>query len=69
MNPAWIGTLVATVVTVAIAMLALGLGLLFGRDGPEPGSCGRVAGGRCACTPGAAVCAREETAPRQGHAR
>ena len=68
MNPAWIGTLVATLVTVALAMLALGVGLLFGRNGLAPGSCGRLAGGPCACAPGAAVCAREETPPGEGDA-
>lgn len=39
-------TLIATVAAFALVMLALGLGVLFGRR-PLQGSCGGV--GRCSC--------------------
>ena len=49
----WFGTLVATLVAVALAMLGLGVGLLLvGR--PLRGSCGGT-GGACLCNPRSAV--------------
>jgi len=44
---AWIGTLMATLLTVAVAMGCLSLGILFARA-PLRGSCGGT-GGQCCC--------------------
>jgi hypothetical protein len=41
-------TILAGIIGFAIAITALATGLLFGRA-PLQGSCGGVAGGRCAC--------------------
>lgn len=40
---AWLGTLMITAIAVGAAMAALGLGLLFGREGPR----GTCASGAC----------------------
>ena len=50
MSSAWLITLAATVLAVAVAMLALGVGLLFGRRGPCA-SCGGNGGRSCPCLP------------------
>lgn len=50
----WLGTLVATLIAVALAMLDLGVGLLLvGR--PLRGSCGGT-NGACLCNPQSPLC-------------
>ena len=51
---AWLGTVVAAVIGVAVAMFGLGLGLLLARP-PLRGSCGGT-GGPCLCDPGQRTC-------------
>jgi len=58
MNGAWLGTFVATLFMFAVAMLALGFGLLAGRR-PLRGSCGG-AGGGCLCDPRDGPCNASE---------
>lgn len=48
-------TLAASLVAVALAMVALGIGLVLGRR-PLTGSCGRAAGEGCACDPRTRAC-------------
>jgi hypothetical protein len=55
MSGALLSTLVASVVAFMLAMLALGLGVLMGRQ-PLTGSCGRRAGEACPCDPRARTC-------------
>lgn len=52
MSVVWLGTFVATVLVVIVAMLALASGLMLGRGAPR-GSCGVD---RCQCRPGAQTC-------------
>ena len=50
----WLGTFVATLIVVGLAMLGLGVGLLT-LDRPLRGSCGRT-GSACLCDPGNLPC-------------
>ena len=53
MSEAWLGTFVPTLLVVGLAMLAMGVGMLFGRRAPA-GRCGSPAG--CACDPRRRAC-------------
>lgn len=55
---AWLPTLLATFVAVAVAMLALGVGSLFGRHQPR-GSCGGR-GEACPCDARTSLCELRE---------
>lgn len=58
MDGAWLPTLLATLVAVAVTMLALGVGLIFGRHQPR-GSCGGP-GETCPCDAATGPCELRE---------
>jgi hypothetical protein len=55
MSGTLLATLVASAVVFALAMVALGIGLLVGRR-PLTGSCGRATGESCRCDPRTRTC-------------
>lgn len=58
---AWIGTVVVTTVVTMIAMLAMAIGVAFGRRQPA-GTCGGAGADGCMCDPHGRRCkAQEET--------
>ena len=57
MTAAWLWTFVSTLLAVCFVLLALGIGMLFGRSPPQR-SCG--AGGSCVCDRGDHACRLRE---------
>lgn len=56
---AWIGTVVVTTVVTVTAMLAMAIGVAFGRRQPA-GTCGGAAGDGCLCAPHGRRCKGQE---------